>query len=272
MFEGKGCYIWKLRNICDGDVGQILNELIDADVKGVAVKLHNGWSSWGYDTLDMMHFRTLCKDVGITFGIWGYIYIKYSPISEAQKAMEMMEKYLPDFYLIDAEAEAKDQPHRTKQFMDTLKTDIPVGLASYRFPSMHPEIAWQTFREGVDFDSPQVYYRGGDPVANLEKSFNEFANMYPHRLYFPAGDMYSEHGTRPSPEAVTRYLQAVNDHPYIQGTLMWSMDQMSVCPELWEAFAAYEWVLDDEPEEETYHIELTQTEVDALKSITEKLP
>ena len=242
MFRGKWTYIWKLKNIFNGDLDQIIQALKDGNIMGVAIKLHNGWSSIGYDTPDMMEFRELCREEEIGFVGWGYIYLKYNAAAEGRKALEMIEKYDVDGYLIDAEAEAKHQNTGAQSYVQFLRNlDIPIGLASYRFPTLHMELPWGTLRSVCDFDSPQMYYRQSDPVQQLARCKHEFSIMYPKLPMFPAGDMYYEHGFKPSVLQVHQYLTACLEDPDIEGTLMWSMDQMGNCPELWNEFVTFDW-------------------------------
>lgn len=270
-WKGKWVYIWYLHLNFDGHIPSIIDELLRADVQGVAVKIHNGVSCTRWNTLEMQQFQEACKEAGIGFGMWGYIFL-YDPQGEAQMARRMIAKYEPDFYLIDAEAQAKGRYTQAWTFANELKgAPTKIGLASYRFPSYHRKLPWQALRSCCDFDSPQVYYRLSDPPSQLARSKAAFAAMLPKLPFFPAGDMYHEHGIRPTPEAVQRYLQACKDDPDISGTLMWAMFQRRKCPELWEVFSEFEWAVDEPEPNEGHPIELTAEEREALLSIARKL-
>ncbi|MBI4616486.1 MAG: hypothetical protein HY720_22945 [Planctomycetes bacterium] len=253
VLSGKWTYLWRLEQIYNGDVDRTVQELRAAKVAGVAVKIHNGTYAGDWDTPAMARFLELCNKAGIRIAFWGYIYLRYDPAGEARLAGKMVRKYAPlvDFYLIDAEAEAKNEHGNAKIFAAELAKEVgplcPIGLASYRYPSLHRELPWKELRAICQFDSPQVYYRNGDPIANLTRSKAEFQAMQPRLPYFPAGDMYLEHGTKPTPEAVTRYLQACKDDPDIHGTLMWVADHMQRVPELWRAFAEFDWPAGNAP-------------------------
>jgi len=246
VFSGKGTYIWNLTSIYGGDVEKIVAELKRTGTKGVACKIHDGVHTSGgrdWDTPLMWTFRMACRGAGIAFGLWGYIRLD-DPVGEATLAGAMCEKYEADFYLIDAEKEAKGKVKQAKAFAAelALQVMVPIGLASYRFPNLHRELAWGYLRgASCDFDSPQVYYRAGDPVAQLSSSKAQFSQMLPKLPFFPAGDMYSEGGYKPTPGQVRRFLQAADLDPEIDGCLMWVMDQMTKVPELWRAYAEYEW-------------------------------
>lgn len=276
MFEGKWIYIWMLKHLYGGHVPSIISELKRAGIAGVAIKLHNSAYSDSYDTPKMGEFREACRSAGIGFGIWGYVYLSLQPLREAQCALRMIDKYKPDFYLIDAEGHAKNQHAGARIFARELKlwALVPVGLASYRFPRYHRELPWVELRSCCDFDSPQMYYRNSDPVAQLAASKAEFGAMYPILPYLPAGDIYYEHGIRPSPGAVQRYLEAVKRDPDILGTLAWSMDQgLNKTPELWAVYSAFKWgtsPLPPPPPETGVEIVVSDVEGAALQSLLEK--
>jgi len=258
QIRGKWVYIWLLRQIFNGDLNKIIAELKRAKVSGVAIKVHNGWDLWDEDYVQIDPFINLCRRNNIKVVLWGYNYIKYNPIREADIAIQACEKYkdVALAYLIDAEAEAKDQRVNSKKFMDRLVPamnflNIPISLNSFRYPSLHREIAWDIMRSGTDFDSPQVYYRNGDPEYNIDKSRLEFGAMSPKLPFIPAGDMYYEHGIKPTVNALQRYLEICRDDPDIPATFMWAMDSNETTPELWEAFANFEWTTGETPVEET---------------------
>ncbi|MBI4574723.1 MAG: hypothetical protein HY722_00500 [Planctomycetes bacterium] len=248
-FEGKWVYIYYLYQIYGGDEDRIVAELKRADVAGVCIKAHNGAKD--LDSPEFARFVRRCVAEGIRVAFYGYIYLEpaagRTAQLEAEAAERMVKRYEQEveLYLIDAEGEAKDNPAEARVFAREIRQRIggmvKIGLASYRFPSLHRELPWAELRAACDLDSPQVYYRNGDPVANLARSKREFQAMSPRLPYFPAGDMYYEHGLQPTPQAVTAYLQACKDDPDIQGTLMWAMWQLHKVPALWEAFARFPW-------------------------------
>ena len=160
-------------------------------------------------------------------------------------AAEACSLYEPDFYLVDAEAHAKNQFAAAKVFAPLLRKSlpaIPIGMCSYWKPSYHRELPWDTLRAECDFDAPQVYWRGSLPVGKLQTSMKEY-KLFNRKLPFSiaGGDMYYEYGIKPTSGQVTDFLAAAEKEPEIKGVLMWSMDQMSKAPELWKAFSDYKW-------------------------------
>ena len=238
---GKGVYVWMQEHILGGDVAEIVQMMVAAHVDFVVIKIHDGKDV----RTDLLPLITALRAAGIVVGGWGYVYLKWSPLAEANAAVAAIQRYQPDFYLLDAEAYAKLQFVGAKIFRDRLRSllpDFPVGLNSYWLPSLHPELPWYTLRVGCNFDCPQVYWRNRDPVGKLFASKAYFAKMTP-KLPFPmvAGDMYYEYGVKPTPQEVWDFLQAAEDDPEIKSVVMWSADQAHIVPELWATFAAFEW-------------------------------
>jgi hypothetical protein len=252
---GKGAYIWRPYNITyyaggrtvHGDPVYIADKAEEAGVTHVAIKIHNGYypylgQSAAYEvgaTIDELRKR------GIVVGAWGYDYIKYAPTAEANTAIQVCRRYRPAYYLIDAETEAQGYYNYAKIFAGTLRAGLPdlsIGLASWWKPSYHPSFPFDQLRAICDFDSPQVYWRGYGELGKLTMSRKEYGQMTLNLPFaMPAGDMYYEHGIKPTPEQVVSFLNKCKEDKEIQAALMWSMDQMTVVPELWKAFSSVEW-------------------------------
>ena len=254
VIQGKWVYVWRVSNIFGGDVPKIIQALQHADVTGIALKVHNGSYKWDDPELfQVKEFVDACFEAGIYVIFWGYIYLKWNPLGEARAAAEMVKQYWPKVlaYMIDAEAHAKWQRVAAKIFARDLQKRIgslvPIGLNSYRFPSLHQELPWKALRSPCMFDCPQVYYRWGSPSHNLYKSFDEFSRLYPKLPFIPAGDMYAEHGYATTPAQVKEFLSAVESDPSMPAAIMWTMDQIERLPHLWQTFAEFEWPVDGQP-------------------------
>ena len=235
---GKGIYIWQAGRI--GGPSAVAEALVRSRTDFVAIKIHNGALVW--ENLEP-HIDEIRRR-GIAVGAWGYVYLRFNPLAEARAALEAIRRYQPDFYLIDAEAEAKLQYVPARLFATALRsgTNIPLGLNSYWYPPYHPSLPWKELRSVCDFDAPQVYWRGARPVAKLCQSKEEYARLKP-RLPFamPAGDLYIDRNIKPTPQQVLEYLAACRRDSEIQSALMWSMDQKDKVPELWSAYAGFDW-------------------------------
>jgi hypothetical protein len=249
---GKGVYIWKPENIYGGDAKKIADALEAAGVSHVCIKLHNG--TFVYP--DRLGVINEIRSRGIVVGGWGYLYLRWSPSAEAEATVAACALYKPAYYLADAEGYASYAFAGAATFASKLRTalpDMPIGLNSYWKPSYHRDFPFVELREKMDFDCPQVYWRGYDPVGKLRQSKEEYAAMSPQRPFaMAAGEMYFENGVKPTPEQVVAFLSTAREDEDIQAVVMWSMDQNETTPELWEAFAGFDWGKGEvaEPDEE----------------------
>lgn len=255
QIQGKWAYLWHVRNIFSGDVQKIVTAAVDAGMTGIALKICNGTYAWDEPQFKLDDVVQAIDEAGLGLILWGYQYLKWSPLREAQVAIGQINKYQDQAlaYLIDAEREAKQATDtQAKLFMDPLRdyTDhisLPIALNTYRYPSYHRELPWGELRKGTDFDCPQVYYRNGNPIYNVKRSRREYAAMNPRLPYLPAGDMYREHGIQPYPGAVTEFLQYCKDDPEVNFAVMWAMDQIESPASLWKEFADFDWPVDGVP-------------------------
>jgi hypothetical protein len=236
---GKGCYIWQPKNI--GTPEQVAEWLVQSKTNHVAIKIHDA----GYVYPDLEPYINAIRAKGIKVGAWGYVYLKWNPWAEGNGAVQAILHYRPDYYLIDAEAEALYQYAAAKVFAGILKKgvpNLPIGLNSYWKPSWHPALPYYQLRQVSDYDAPQVYWRGYQPVEKLKQSKLEYSKFLPKLPFaLPAGDMYIDRDLKPTPDQVVQFLMAAYWDPDIQGVTMWSMDQKKKVPELWAAYSSFVW-------------------------------
>jgi len=241
---GKGCYIWRPQNIFNGDISKIVQMMVDAHVNHVCIKVSDGW----YTYPNMSELASRLRAAGIIVGAWGYVYLKWIPTTEAD-AIVLGAKQLDAAYLLHdiEDAAAFFQWTNGSKYMNRVKAllpRMPMAMNSYWKISGHPEIPWSSIRNQCDFDAPQIYSRGTDPVQKYNASKLEYANKKP-RLPFalPAGDMYFEGGIKPRPGDITKFMQRAKLDPEAKGVVMWAADQRETTPELWAEFAAFHWDL-----------------------------
>src|SRR4030042_1423357 len=163
----------------------------DAGFSWVAIKAADGTihfnqgagPAWAQPDLLQAAINTL-RAVGIKVLGWQYIYganpLKQSIAAiEAQRAIENIERFDFDGWLIDPEKEYKRSGAAAWAdiYMTALRSscpNVPIGLCSYRFPSLHPEIPWHNFLRRCNFHAPQVYWIGAhNPGDQLRKSVRE---------------------------------------------------------------------------------------------------
>jgi hypothetical protein len=245
--RGKGVYIWTPSQIFKGDIAKIVAELVRTKTQVVAIKVHDGTAV--NKTLGPL--IDAIRAAGIAVGGWGFNYLRWNPLGEAKAAIQACKLYKLDFYLIDAEGHAKGMFNPAKIFAHAIlghygsvigKIDCPIGLNSYRYPTYHLSLPWEELLAACDFVVPQCYWRDGDPVVEINRSKKDYKARFPnHPMLGIAGDMYLEHGIKPTSEEVVRFLDTIRNDPVTQFTLMWAMDQNESTPELWEAYASYNW-------------------------------
>lgn len=242
---GKGVFIWNPRNIFGGDPVKIADELERSKTTHVCVKICDGVMNFAGGKRDPMDAILEIRKRGIRVGGWGYTYIKYDPRKEAQVAVDAINHYKPEYYLIDAEADAKNQYNKAVVYANEFARLLPAfprGMCSFWYPPYHPEFPWKPLRTICHFDAPQVYWRGYNPVGKLAMSKKAYSNLTPKLPYLLAGgDLYLEHGIKPTPAQVVMFMEACRDDPEIRGVLMWAMDQNETTPELWETYVKFEW-------------------------------
>lgn len=241
-YLGKGCYMWRPGNIFGGDVNKIVKMMVDAKVQHVCIKVCDGY----YTYPDIAPVANALRLAGIVVGAWGYTYMKWIPLQEAEAIARGAKSINAAYLLHDIEDRASffqwtNASRYIKRVME-LVPNIPQGMNSYWKPSWHTEIPYSKIRAVADYDAPQIYSRGKDPVVMYDQSKGEFARLWP-RLPFslPAGDMYFEGGVKPHPGDVTNFMRHARRDPDAKGCVMWCADQRETTPELWAEFAAYDW-------------------------------
>jgi hypothetical protein len=239
---GKGVYIWLVQQIEKGDPKKIADKLQAAGVSFVAIKIHNGVLPYTQGVLNVGPVIDELRKRGIVVGAWGYVYLA-TPVPEANVAISTCKLFKPAFYLIDAESHAKGKFAQAKIFAQALRfglPEMPIGMNSYWKPTYHPELPWNELREVCDFDTPQVYWRGGSPVAKTAISQREYS-LFKKKLPFPmpAGEMYHEFGITTTVAELNAFLTYCKVN--YQAAVMWSADANETNAELWKAFSEFQW-------------------------------
>jgi len=245
---GKGMAIWVTRDCEEDDHNAIIAECKAANLKHLNFKVANATSPSGIDTTGedhVKHLSILLREAIPDIKIMGWHYVfGDNPTGEAAIAIQRCNELKLDAYCIDAEAEYKGKKLAATQFMSTLRSaiDIPVGLYSYRYPSLHPELPWKEFRARCDFDIPQVYWQNAhNPDVQLEASWTEFSLMTPQLPYIPCGSAYKAGTWVPTVSDINKFLdKAVAMGLPAANFWEWGRTKM-YAPELWPAIANYQW-------------------------------
>lgn len=248
--KGKGFFIWRISDCENGDANAIANLAQQADFNHALIKLADRTSPYNYDSDSdtdlVLPVAQALRARGIQVWGWHYIYGD-EPIGEADIAIQRVQQINPDVYVLDVEKEFKEpgKSAAADKFMDRLRASLPsltVALCSYRFPSYHPQIPWQTFLESCDLNMPQVYWEfAHNPIEQLTRSVREFQAMTPYRPIIPVGSAYKRGGWSPTPGDVQQFLQTAQDLNLSAANFWeWSHTRRYL-PEVWDAVKDYSW-------------------------------
>ncbi|MEX1248560.1 MAG: nuclear transport factor 2 family protein [Anaerolineales bacterium] len=230
MLQGKGMYLWRIKNVEGGDPAAIAEAAVQAGLTHVLVKVADGRGT--YNTYKVANGReyfnaqdgvdhvpavvAALRARGISPWGWQYIY-GANPVAEARMAIQRVKQFALDGFVVNAEIEFQERGMDVAagQYMRELRSGLantPIALSSFRYPNVHNPFPWNTFLEYSDLNMPQVYWVGANnPAAQLAKSLREFQGLRVWRPVFPTGAAYGEHGWRAKPAEVTAFLQAVKD-------------------------------------------------------------
>ncbi|MFZ6029858.1 MAG: hypothetical protein ACOYYS_19260 [Chloroflexota bacterium] len=162
----------------------------DLGFSSLLVKVANGTGSYnwrkhpdGTYTDDLIQpFADACEAEGIDLWAWAYYYGS-NPAAEAKMAAKRMKDYpCLKGLIIDAEGECK-APGKTaaNTYMRTLRAGYtgPLGLTSFRWPSLHPDFPWASFIGKIDFLVPQVYWvKAANPAQQLDRCVLEHYDLH----------------------------------------------------------------------------------------------
>lgn len=280
---GKGIYIWQLQNCGFGtNMVGLVADLVTAKVNHVAVKRHDGTSL----TYDPNHvalvapFIAACLTANIEVWLWGYTYgvSNANAENEANAAVQSLNLHpQAKGYIIDAEGEYKNTagPGWATAFVNefrALKPLIPLGLSSFRFPSLHKEFPFAQFLVKCDFHYPQMYWvQNNNPAAQLTQSHNELKALK-NIPYIPAGCGYCFGGWCPTGPQWTEFdtqAKALN----LPGISGWSLQHIRTISAVWATYKGLTWGItpppppDPDPDPEY----VTWEEFEALAALVENL-
>jgi hypothetical protein len=267
--QGKGFFIWKIRDTENGDANAIANLAHKAKLTHVLIKIADGSNSYNIDSatgVDLI--PPVAKALRArAIQVWGWHYVYgYDPIGEANIAIQRIHQLGLDGYVIDAEAEYK-QPGKAdaaSRFMSQLRgalPNFPIALSSYRYPSYHPQIPWKQFLEKCDFNMPQVYWvLNHNPAEQLNRSLQEFQTLVPFRPVIPTGAAFKEHGWMPTTEDEDEFMRTAQSlHLEAVNFWEWSNCRLNL-PTIWDAIRDYDWDVGPLP------VDIAQEYIDALNS------
>jgi len=245
---GKGFYIWKIPMCENGDPTAIANSAFQAGLSHVLIKIANGIYDYNYDSVAK---RDLVKPVALALKekgvqVWGWQYVYGDlPDLEAQAAIRQIERIPLDGFVIDAETEYKDKYTSCRIYRDKLRAafpNFPIGLSSFRYPKLHPQLPWKDFLIGADINMPQVYWeQAHNPGEQLQRCFNEFQDVSPVRTIIPTGAAYGANDWRPTSEDIIVFLNKALQMN-ISAINFYSWDYCrNKLPDIWQTISNFSW-------------------------------
>lgn len=247
---GKGVFIWNLSACSGGDPERIAAELKGMGCSWAAVKMADG-------TLDK-NLPLLGPAVEVLsregLAVWGWHYVYGAnrlgvPFVKAEtaRAVQVIRDYQPAGWIVDAEGEYKRKGSAAwaNTYMTGLKSAfpaLPLGLCSYRFPSLHPEFPWRDFLGYMDFHIPQVYWiQNHNPGAQLRQSFRELTALRSLPVV-PVGAAFQEGGWHPTVAEIDEFDRTAHELK-LPGVSWWCLDDEGIekHPEFREAITRHKW-------------------------------
>jgi hypothetical protein len=246
--QGKGFFIWKVRDCERGDVQAIASLAQSAGLSHVLIKIADANLPYNVDSRTQIDLALLLaqalRDRGIQVWGWHYVYGQ-DPAGEARIAIRRVQQLNLDGYVIDAEAEYKEmgKAAAARRFMRDLRQglpNVPVALSSFRFPSLHPQLPWKEFLELCDYNMPQVYFeQAHNPDAQLRRCLREFQAMTPARPVIPTGPTYKWNGWRPTDSDISEFLRTSETLKFpALNFYSWEACRRDL-PNLWDLVAQY---------------------------------
>lgn len=248
---GKGVFVYILERCAGGDMTRLAHMAQEAGYSWVALKAANGMANVNEALLPAA--VTALRAVGIQ--VWGWQYIYGGNIytgqsiagREAEAAIRNIQRFGFDGWILDPEREYKRRG--SAAWADVYTTalrasfpDLSLGLCSYRYPSLHPELPWQSFLRRVDFHCPQVYWMGAhNPGAQLRQSVRELRALRELPVA-PVGAAFSERGWSPTIAEINEF-DATARELKLGGVAWWVWDGkgLEANPEWWATVAAHDW-------------------------------
>lgn len=251
--QGKGFFLWQIKNCEGGNTTQIALEAQEAGLSHVLIKVAGGVYPYNYDwnkQVDLVPpLVNALHSLGIQAWGWHYVYGN-DPSGEARVAIKRIRELNLDGFVIDAEAPYKESGKTTaaRTFMSELRSGVgnnyPLALSSYRYPSLHP-IPWNEFLKKCDYNMPQVYWIGAhNPGAQLNRTLQEFQS-FPYRPpIIPTGAAFTEHGWSATAAEVQEFLvtaRALN----LSAANFWewynARSVLQPSRQAWNSIAAFDW-------------------------------
>ena len=242
-------FVWMLSACAGGDPLALAAKAKAAGFSWVALKVQDGTNIYQPDLLAPA--ISALRAAGIAVWGWGYLYgatFLGASIAarEAAITIKCFEDYLIDGFLIDAEHQYKRTNARAwaATYMAAVRAALPkvrLGLCSYRYPSLHPQLPWREFLAYCDFHAPQVYWAlAHNPGDQLRRSVRELTALKALPVA-PVGAAYKEHTWAGPTVAELNEFDNTAKALMLPGVSYWSWQHAEANSMWWGAIAAHKW-------------------------------
>jgi hypothetical protein len=239
-------FIWNLSSCTQGNSVKLAQKAQAADFKWVTIKVCNGYAE--FQTSMLGPAIDALRAVGIKVYGWGYIYGANSfyqslAASEAKVAIKQISIFELDGFMMDPESEYKRLGASTwaSTYIHAIRSSLPdisLGLCSYRFPSVHPELPWSIFLSHSDFHNPQVYWEGAhNSGQQLRKSVTELKALKDIPIV-PVGSAYPQGTWFPTPYDLDDFYATAIDLK-LPGWGWWSWQHAEAMQTWWDRISAH---------------------------------
>lgn len=212
---GKGILIWNL----NPNYLQTIDKLVGLGIKWVAPKVVNAVNA--YNSIYIKQFIIECRKAGIDVWGWGYTF-GVQPEMEGNATAKIINDLDISGYFIDAEGQY-DVPNSAQPALLYINALVrqndklgkkPLGLCSYRYPSLHGNFPWSTFLPFMDFHIPQVYWIQAvsdiQPGYQLGRSYAQLQALK-QLPFIPIGTVVKDDNSPwvPTPAQITNFGNTV---------------------------------------------------------------
>jgi murein DD-endopeptidase MepM/ murein hydrolase activator NlpD len=220
MIEGKGFFLWQVKNVL-ARMGtqspvEAVRRLKGAGIRHVLVKICDGDEAFPLRSRDAngeqenltAAFVAALRSAGITVWGWGFVYGSDVAIAaQAEIAAQRVKHFGFEGFVINAEDYGNRRwsfangADRAEEYVGRLReglgadSGVILGLSSYRYMNFHPNFPFAAFMAGCEVAMPQVYWvaKGeGDAIGNLRESYRQYKERFPSKLFIPTGAAYGE--------------------------------------------------------------------------------
>lgn len=265
MLNGKGYFIWQIEK-CAPDAATLTQLATRAGLGHVLIKIADGDANYPLDDPSGVKERLTREGIqalrAAGIQVWGWTFVyggKPEPEPQAQKfAARAKELGINGLCVSSVNLPGRKwSGAAATRFMQTLVTEAKnLGIANALFAlsssgsiRSNPEFPFDAFMEHCQFAIPQVYWiakDGGDPVRQLQETFQDYQTRFPTKAIFPSGSAFAGdqniNGEKFYWEARTDQMNMFLNQAMAMNFAavnFWSWQNALEKRHLWDAIAAY---------------------------------